>query len=392
MRLFLKTGTALVSTMLVLALSAGCKHPKEERAATAVEHSWADRYTTKPEPRTVTAFPPVPIAPAPKQAGTQNLFANPGFETGQEYWDVAGDKDRCLVSRALSAEGQTSLQVLPAASGDVFVAQAKTLKPRSFYALSALVTAPDAGEATLEVHDAAGNVLMKGEPVKGPMSAWAPLALMFVSGNASGEMKLGVLVAGASGNAPVLIDRCELRTLPTENFLPSGTMEALPEDGAMPEWYAQGKSAPLADEGYQGDHAMEIPAPRDGDSTLACLIPTRAAIKGRAVWVSAMIRSKGAEKSAPPEVTMTLRLSAADGTRSEVSASCPGSGEWREATLTATLPDYSSEDSPDVPPFHVLLFTRPAGVEGRVLVDDVAMLAIPEGHFDGGLVPAKPAS
>ena len=100
-----------------------------------------------------------------------------------------------------------------------------------------------------------------------------------------------------------------------------------------------------------------------------------------------MIKSVPEGNAPPPDVTLVLRLEGVDGKRSETSTISRGSGEWTEAILLAKMPEYVSADATDAPPLNTLLFKRPAGINGRVFIDEVVMLAIPEGNFAGGLAP-----
>jgi hypothetical protein len=63
-------------------------------------------------------------------------------------------------------------------------------------------------------------------------------------------------------------------------------------------------------------------------------------------------------------------------------------GDWVETTFTATFPNLFGEGATPPIPFHALFIERRAGSKGRVHIEDVVMLKIPEGRFDGGLPPS----
>ena len=381
----------LRNSVIVLGLLVGCEDVHKDQRSVKDVPLLVQRYAEKPEPGTMVALPPVPLVQSSGGADAQNLLSNPGFEDRQEYWEVSGsDTAACTRTHLLCTDGRFCFQVQPSATGHVFVSQAVTVNPRRFYSFSVFLFAPAASEAALEVRDMAGKTLLRGEALSGPMSAWSHVCLNFVTGNRTEGVEVGVYCSSIAEDNPILIDQSALYALPTENFLSSGTMETAPEEGRMPEWYSRGKSVSPASEGYQSKYSLELPPCDDRVSSLFCLIPTRQQLGGRAVWISAMIKSVSDSSAPPPEVTLVLRSTGADGKRSEVSATCPGTGEWAEVTLLATMPEYAG-DATDVPPFHVLFFERPPGVGGRVFIDDVVMLGIPEGRFDGGLAPTPAA-
>jgi hypothetical protein len=392
----------LRNTVIILALLIGCKdaHKDAHKDQISVKELplLLQRYANAPEPGKMVAFPHVPLFKAPGDADARNLLSNPGFEDGQSPWQASGSHESvCAKTDLLCAEGRFSFQVLPPAAESVFVSQVKTikpersdgtLKPRTFYLFTALLFVPGASEVALEVRDMDENTLLRSEAVPASTSAWSRASLTFVTGNRKQDIAIGVRCSDTSGNNPILIDQCALYAFPaTENFIPSGTMETVPEADKMPEWYVGSKSASPVEEGYQSKYAIELPPLSDRVSSLVCLIPARQQLEGRSVWFSAMIKSVPEGNAPAPDVTLVLRLEGVDGKRSETSTTCRGSGEWTEATLLAKMPEHVSADATDVPPFHTLLFKRPAGINGRVFIDEVVMLAIPEGDFAGGLAP-----
>ena len=378
----------LRNLLIILGLLVGCGDTHKDHRALKDIPLLMQRYAEKPGPGTMVALPPVPLVPSSGGADARNLLSNPGFEDRQDYWKVSeSDTAVCTRTHLLCTEGQFCFQVQPSATGHVFVSQTVAVNPRKFYSFSVFLLAPAASEAALEVRDTAGKTFLRGEALSGPMPAWSNVRLNFVTGNQTEKIEVGVYCSSTVEDSPILIDQCALYVLPTENFLPSGTMETAPEEGQIPEWYSRGKSAVLASEGYQSKYSLELPPCNDRVSPLFCLIPVRQQLEGRTVWISAMIKSVSDSSAPPPDVTLVLRSTGAGGQRSEVSATYPGTGKWTEGALLATMSAHAG-DAADVPPSDILLFERPPGVEGRVFIDKVVILGIPEGHFDGGLAPA----
>jgi len=392
MRIPLKVRPVLGSMLTAVALLAGCVDVHEDGSHVEDVPPLLQRYAEKPEPGTAIVFPPIPLPQTPANMNGENLLSDPGFRFGRVDWSVSGSQAAvCIKTDLLCTEGPFCLQVLPSARGETYISQTVAVKPRVFYSFSAYVFAPGASEATLEVRDAAGAQLLSGETASGAMSVWSHLSLTFVTGLRTEEIAVGIRCRDLEGNAPILIDQCALHAVPADNFIESGTMETAPEAERMPEWYCGGKSVSPASEGYQSKYAVELPLFNDRASSLICLIPMRRQLDGRAVWISAMVKSVSDGNAPRPEVTLVLRVTDSDGKRSRISAACPATGEWEEAVLLATMPEQTAGNTTDAPPFHVLLFERPRGVEGRVFIDEVVMLGIPEGRFDGGLAPTTPS-
>lgn len=383
----------MLRRVIVLAVMlVGCADVHEDQSYRETVPPLLQRYAEKPDPGTVVAFPTVPLFRSLGSTDTENLLWNPGFEHGRESWSITGPKTAvCAATDLLRAEGQLSLQVLPSPMGDVYVSQTVTMIPRTFYTFSAFLFAPGASEAALEVQDGAGNTLLRGESSNGPLSAWAHMSLTFVTGIQTEAIWVGIHCSDRKENAPILIDQCALYALPAESFIRTGTMESPYGPARMAEWYHRGKSISPVPAGYQSEYALELPSLSTGVSSLVCLIPTRQSLEGRDVWVSAMIKSVSKSNTPPPEVTLALRLVDAFGERSEFSTTCPATGKWEETILLAATAEHMYRDTPDPPYFQKLCFERPPSVEGRVLIDEVVMLGIPEGRFDGGLVPATSA-
>ena len=387
----LRLGPVFGGTVVAVALLAGCADVHEDESDGPVP-PLLQRYAEVPEPGTAIVFPLIPLPQTPGNMDGENLLSDPGFRFGQVDWSVSGSQEAvCTKTDLLCTEGPFCLQVLPSPGGDAFISQAVAVKPRTFYSFSAYVFAPGASEAALEVRDAAGTHLLSSEPLRGSMPAWSHISLTFVTGFRKEEIAVGIRCQDLDGNAPILIDQCALHAIPTENFVESGTMETAPEEGRMAEWYCGGRSVSPTAEGYQSKYAVELPLLNDRASSLLCLIPMREQLEGRAVWISAMVKSVSDGNAPPPEVTVALRLGDDAGEQSRISTTCAGTGEWVETTLLATMPGQASEDKASVPPFHALFFERPPGVDGRVFIDDVVMLGVPEGRFDGGLASATPS-
>ncbi len=382
-----------LSSLIVVASFVGCTLESGDEVHVERIPLLLQRYSVKPKPETLLVFPPVPLLRLPKGLDTSKHLSNPSFEYDRRYWAVSGPKTSvCGTTDLLSADGRFCLQVLISAGDEVFVSQTLRPKPRTFYSFSAIIFIPGIGEAALEVRDMAGNTLLRGDALSGPMSEWSYESLTFVTGNSTERITVGIHCSGAAETSPILIDQCAMRAFPpAENFLPSGTMETEPEEGRMPEWYVLGHGISPRSKGYQSEYALELPPIADRVSSVACLIPVRPQLDGRAVWISAMTKSVSEGDALPPEVDITLRLNDSEGALTRTQATSPATGDWVETTLMATMPNLFSGDDTLPPPFHVLFFERPAGIEGRAYIDEVVMLAIPEIRFDGGLPSAAPS-
>ncbi len=378
--------------VIVVALLAGCADVHEGEGANGTVPPLLQQYAKDPEPGAAIEFPLVPLAQLPGKMAGENLLSDPGFRFGRVDWAVSGSRAAvCTKTDLLCTEGEFCLQVLPSANGEAYVSQTVAVKPRTFYSFSAYVFAPGASEVSLEVRDAAGAQFLGGEPLRGSMPAWSHVSLTFVTGFRTEEIAVGVRCQDLDGNAPILIDQCALHARAAENFIESGTMETAPEQGRMPVWYRAGKEVSPTAQGCQSQHAMELPMLIDRVSSLACLIPARQQLAGRTVWISAMIKTVSAGNTPPPEITLALRTTDAGGKPSRASATCQPTGQWTETSLLATVPEQPAGETADASPFHVLFFERPPEIKGRVFIDEVVMLAVPEGRFDGGLAPVAPS-
>ncbi|MFA6241270.1 MAG: hypothetical protein WC655_10095 [Candidatus Hydrogenedentales bacterium] len=342
-------------------------------------------------PGELVSFPPVPILKAPSDKAAANLLLNPGFEQDLAPWTADGaDTSACKTNSLLAAEGANSLEVTPSEAGSVSVSQAVKLNPRTFYAMSALVFAPGESKVALEAREKTAGAVVSGGETSGSMSAWSLIRLVFITGIHSDEILLGFKCSNAKGNAPILIDQCALYALPSENLLPGGTMEVVPEADRMPEWYVNGRGVSPSAEGYKSKVAVELPALEGVSSSLVGLIPARKEWEGKEFWVSAVIKSVPDGNGAPPAVTFSSRIKGADGTLAEVSTPCPATGDWAEAALRVKMPAQLIGNAEDLPPFWTPRFELPAGSAGTAFVDEVVMLALPEGQFDGGLTSLAP--
>jgi hypothetical protein len=101
-----------------------------------------------------------------------------------------------------------------------------------------------------------------------------------------------------------------------------------------------------------------------------------------------MIKSTSDGSSPPPKVRLQFKSSAADAAQADAFADVQGAGDWVEATLSTTLPDIVDAESTDARPFDLLSVTCPAGESGRILIDEVTMVVIPDDDFGGGLSQA----
>jgi hypothetical protein len=276
--------------------------------------------------------------------------------------------------------------VLPSAGGEVFVSQTLPLEPQTFYSFSALLFIPEASEAALEVRDLAGNTLLRGEAVSGPMAQWSYQSLTFVTANSTGPITVGVHCSSDDENSPILIDGCAVGIFPpAENLLANESLEPKPAEGQSPNWYVSGEGLSSTSEGFHSGHALELPSGRSHLSRITGLIPVRPELDGQAVWISATTQRIAEGGAPPPQVDFRLRLTNSEGVRSEILGTTPPKGDRVETTFTATFPNLFGEGSTPPFPFHAFFIERRAGSKGRVHIEDMVMLKIPEGRFDGGL-------
>jgi hypothetical protein len=378
----------------LLVLLIGCRDGDSGERYVEESPTLLQRYDKNPEtPAEVTVFwyPPVPVVKSPEGLEAKNLLSNPGFENGQVRWTLTGSQTaEYAATDLLQVEGDVSLQVIPGKAATTFLSPTLALRPRSFYSFSAFLYSPGESDAALEVRDADGIALLSTEALSGPMSVWSWSSLRFITGMRTEGIRFGIRCSGNVNNDPFYIDQCALYALPSIELLQDGTMENVPEDGRMAVWYMNGKSASRTPESFHGTYGLELPPLAGRNSWLACLISPRQQLEARAVWVSAMVKSVSELNAQSPEVTLILRLKDAEGKRSTVSASYPTTGEWEEVTMLATMPEQITGDPADEPPPQILVFQLPTGAKGRVLVDEVTMLGVPEGRFDGGAIARRP--
>ena len=153
-------------------------------------------------------------------------------------------------------------------------------------------------------------------------------------------------------------------------------------------WYLSGESVSATSAGYRSEHALELPSHARRASTIVGLVPVRPPLDGRPVWISAMTRSVPDGDGPAPQVDISLRFVESVELRQETRSTSPATDDWVETSFMATLPNVSGEVASLPFPFHTLFFDSPAGIEGRVYIDDVVMYIIPDGRFDGGLPSA----
>ena len=368
----------------------GCPDARKDIDSVKSAETLTGRFPKRPEPGKLLAYPPVPLFSS-DATDARNLLSDPGFEVGLAHWEVsAPNPAECYSFDAFCADGRLCCHLRSSTPGEILVSQVVPVSPATFYSFSALVFAPDGSTALPQVQDVGSSAVVTGSPAGGPMNSWTKISLTFMTGRETEKIKVGVNCADSANGGPVLVDQCVLRTLPTENLLPSGTMESPPEDGQMPEWYVCGKAASPVSPGFASEHALELPARRDQSSSLFGLVLAQEKLAGRTVWVSAMTNITLQKVTPRPEVTLTLRLADQNGEYTKFSTTCPATGKWEETTLLAKVPDYGTAEPSGLPPFQTLIVECAPGFEGQVLVDDVAIFAVPEDGFDGGLVPADP--
>ncbi len=387
MRSSTRIASIYLSAALVSVLGVGCAEESEEAVQVEAVPPALQRYATPPPPGTLIEFPPVPLLRFPKGlVPNYNGLANPGFEEGEDYWNVSdGNSSVCSTTDRLSADGRFCYQVLPSARGEVFVSQTLPLEPRTFYSFSALLFIPEASEAALEVRDLAGNTLLRGEAVSGPMSQWSYQSLTFITANPTGQITVGVHCSSADESSPILIDGCAVGVFPpAENLLGNEK----PGKEQSPNWYVSGKAISPTSEGFHSGQDLELPSGMNHRSRIVGLIPVRPELDGQTVWVSAMTKRIAEGGAPPPQVGFRLRLTNSEGLRSEILGATPPMGDWVETTFTATFPNLFGESATPPISFHALFIERRAGSKGRVQIEDVVMLKIPEGRFDGGLPPS----
>lgn len=345
------------------------------------------QFAQKPDPGSMVALPPVPLARSAVAGESANLLLNSSFEKGQSPWVVTGSTASGSPTDLLAADGGNSFQMLPPVSDRGALFQIVNLGPRTFYLLSAMLYVPGAGETMLQVRDATAATEVLSDAIAGAASQWIHASSVFVTGMKTKDASVGIQCTGSAGSSPILIDDCALHALASKNYIDNGTMEVELDPEQAPAWYFRGRPAQVVEGGYESERALELPLLGARASSLACLVPRREELAGRAVWLSAMAKCL-IEDGTPPPITITLITTGPDGEAVRQSTTISGSDDWVEVALGATMPEQSPEKAAETPPFDILQFECPAGSRGRVLIDDVVMLGVPDGHFSGGLALA----
>ena len=378
-------GVLLVPCLLVF-IALGCGN-RDAMDADGV-HPVLLSYTETPEPGVMRPLPHAVYDPSFARIGSENLLYNPSFDNGLVSWTLHGPgRARYDIIDEFRTDGEAGLQLIPSARGEATVVQTVDVKPQTFYAFSAFIFLPGESEAVLEARDEERDAVVASESLRGPRSEWSQIGMAFVTGAQTTHISVGIRGIDHADNAPILIDQCALNELPPRSFLRENTMRNESDEERMAEWYTGGASATPVSDAFRGEHAFELPLRLGRPATLFALIPSRAELEGRDVWVSAVIRSESYGGRPGPNVTMKLQLTNADGDQTEVSETVPATGDWVEAALHATIPEQIVQDEAGGLPFQVLRFERPSGIEGRVLIDEVKVLEIPNLPFSGGLVP-----
>lgn len=382
------TFKSLSCLMICAALAgslAGCSGVGKSASSTGIPKSIA-AYAQAPEPGSIEQLPSAPVLSPPSATSSVNLLENPGFELGTLDWDteLAGS-EQISKTGILRAEGMYSLLLTLDGAQNTTLSQTITLEPGTPYWFSGYTFIKDAGKSVLEVTDPKTGVTLTSEQLSGPMSSWQPLSLVFVTGATTAEVSVGIKASGKSGSA-ILLDGCALHALAATNLDPQGSMEVPPEEGQMARHYWQGASAEPVEGGYESEHALALPMLESKASSLFCLLPPESG----ALWISAMVRSTAGPGGEAPDVSVTFEQGPDETRAALMSADVPGTGEWQEAGFAVEVPAAPEGEESEAPPFHVLRFERPAGVDGEVLIDEIVMFKLPEGHFAGGFAAVSP--
>lgn len=357
-------------------LGIGCS-PRQEQEGEELP-PLLQRYAVPPQPGELIAFPPVPLPTTPEDPKSINLLENPSFEYGDANWTVTGDANfKKFKTDILATDGESSLAVLPAGPGSISLSQTESVRARTMYEFTALMFAPGGADLSLDARDPETGVLHETETVSGPMLAWSRLNLLFATGVDAKEITISLHCRNVETDALVLIDECALYERESENLVPEGTMEFIAEEDQMPLWYLNGQGVWPEAEGYQGKQSMELPGVPGRASSLVRMIPGRKELEGKSVWVSAMIKSVP-EAAEPPPITVSFQSKGADGSTQEESKVSPGTGTWTEVAFPAKMPEILVAKEGDLPPFQTLRFERPEGSAGRVYIDEVVVLEVPE--------------
>jgi hypothetical protein len=337
------------------------------------------KYSQPLDAGAVVAFPAVPLLKSASDVYSDNLLSDPGFEYGDLDWSVSGsDGARGAKTDVLRAEGQYAHQLMSTSKGESFLSQNTALEPRTFYRFTALVYMPGDGSVVFEVRDSENTSLVTGKALAGPTEHWTQIQTSFATGAAGGEYVVGLRSESTDAGMPILVDQAALHPLKIENVLPAGDMNTDAHSDRMATWYHRSRAISAMGEGYQEGVSFELPPRTHHPSTLVGLIPGHLKLVGRHVWISAMVQASSESGGIPVEVT--LSVGAQSGDSQAVASRNLTSGLWEEIAAVASIPAQTDGGRAN---YQVLTLSRPAAKGGRVFVDDVRVLPLPDEHFAG---------
>jgi len=356
------------------------------------------RFPASPGVGEAVFYPPVPLTASSGEQSDDNLLRDPGFEAGLAYWRVSGSTpEECYRFERFAAFGDLCCQALSAAPGNVFVYQEMKLAPVSFYSFGAYVYSAGNTTVVSEARNTSNGTVVTGDSFTGPAPAWKRISMGFVTPrdmDTTDSIAVGVKCFHSRENTPVLIDQCFLRNIPGNDLLKNGSAEApraeapREEEEKAPEWYLNGKEAVPVSPGYESNQAYNLSPLGSKTSKLIGFVFSGEKLLGRTVWISAMTKISPQTAATPEEVRLSLQLAGSSEEDSWILASCPATGVWAEVNLLAKVPDTDAEGT-GVAPFPVVVFERPPGVQGEVLIDEIRVLPVPQDGFDGGFTGAS---
>lgn len=341
-------------------------------------------------PGTVAFLPPVPIVPLGDRLASDNLVQNGGFEQpvtaggGHEipWWTVSAPGSVSVgLTEDIVAEGRYALRMGMHANDAVTATQQIQVPAGELFVLRGLFYAEDlsgslflsgrGGDPTdAEIQQGARAEL----EVDGAPAAWWLGQCEFLSPQSPARMADITVRCGYSPGAEVsragalYLDGVELYRLSTTQCVTYGDFESATDVGKVGSW-SDDEFILRSEDAFEGKYALELAHDPARETLLTGVIGNGEALRGKRVWLSAMVKAPGAGSAADKAVTLRMRF-LVNGQRQYESITHPGGGEYVELNLSATVPN---DLGPDVNPF-TLQLVRGRGVEGPVLIDNVSVL------------------
>lgn len=341
-------------------------------------------------PGTVAFYPPVPLVPVGDRLASDNLVQNGGFEQpitggagqGIPWWTVSAPGAVSVgLAEDVVADGRYALRIDLNADEAVSATQQVQLPAGELFVLRGLLYAKDLRGSLFvsgrggdlvetDVQQAARAVL----EVDGAQDAWWLGQCEFLSPKSTVRMadvtvRFGYFPgAGVSGPGALYLDGVELYRLSTTQCVTNGDFESATDVGKVGTW-SDDEFILRSENAFEGRYALELAQNPGKETMLTGVIVNGESLRGKRVWLSAMVEAPGAGSAADKTVTLRTRF-LVNGQRHYESVTHPGGAGYVELNLTVTVPN---DLGPDVNPF-TLELVRGRGVEGPVLIDNVSVL------------------